>query len=287
MKKSFLATTVCGVLGVMALSLFGCTPIINNHAISATSSNLYSGGSVSGYGNYKTGTTVTLKASPLQENGFLAWIKDESIVSYDAEYSFTASSSTEGKYIALFETPSFEFARLANVAYNLNSFSVNDTEVELVDWTLTYNTIATLQKDFARMQAQTLSTNDNNVFLEIPHEDKVLFTNKNYTFVLTLMLQYTNLTTGAVSTEPLSTKFSIDFSNIFSSSAETLGKTTTFEFENGKLTLENQSTTSPQYTFTVEYTGLKKSNFWDNSNPENNSQSLNLTFVYQNPLGEL
>ena len=77
MKKSVLALGLCFALGFGAFGLSACTPIVSFHTINATSSNQIQGGTVEGYGNYKTSSTVTLKATPKTEGGFLAWIKNE------------------------------------------------------------------------------------------------------------------------------------------------------------------------------------------------------------------
>lgn len=287
MKKAVLAACFCGVIGLMGLSLFGCTPIIKDHEIFLTSSDFNNAGTVSGYGTYKTGANVTIKAIPKAENGFLAWIKDESIVSYDAEYSFTASSKTEGKYTALFATDRFEFARLTGVTYSVNSFTVPNQDVTLNELSLTYNNISTLQKNLASYGEYILETNNNNTIADIEYEDKVLFINQSYTFNLTLSLSYTSIETGDLtSTEPLTTKFTIDFSQIFSPNAQKDGNTTTFSSNDYTLTLINETTTSPVYYLTVEFKNLKQSdNYWDNTD-QNNQQLLTMSFVYQNPLGE-
>lgn len=284
MKKSVVALGLCFALGFGAFGLSACTPIINFHTIDATSSNQIQGGTVEGYGNYKTNTTVTLKATPKTEGGFLAWVKNEQIVSYEPVYSFTADRDTEGAYIALFATDEFEFARLQNVEYQLNSLTVPNSSVMLLEWDLEYNTMSSLYHDLAYMEDEPLSNNDNNFFDNIEHQDKVLFSSKKYFFQLTLHLQYTNLETGDITTEPVSTKFFVDFSDIFDPTAEISNGVTTYTCNEYTLNLTPfTSEFGKEYTFVVSVNNLKKGT-WDISDTSNNNQLLTLTFVYKNPL---
>ena len=285
MKKSVVALGLCFALGFGAFGLSACTPVVNFHTIHATSSNQIQGGTVEGYGQYKTNSTVTLKATPKTEGGFLAWIKNEEVVSYEPTYSFTADEDTEGNYIALFATEEFEFARLQNVEYQLNSLTVPNCTVMLLDWELEYNTMSSLYHDLAHMENEPLSNNDNNFFDNIDHEDKVLFSSKKYYFQLTLSLSYTNLETGDITTEPLTSKFFVDFSDIFETGAETNNGVTTYTCDEYSLHLTPFTTEyGKEYTFIVSINNLKKSTSWDNSEPNNNNQLLTLSFVYKNPL---
>ena len=285
MKKSVVALGLCFALGFGAFGLSACTPIISFHTINATSSNQIQGGTVEGYGNYKTNTTVTLKATPKTEGGFLAWTKNEQIVSYEPTFSFVADKDTEGNYIALFATNEFEFARLQNVEYQLNSLTVPNSSVMLLDWDLEYNTMSSLYHDLARMQDEPLSNNDNNFFDGIEHQDKVLFSSKKYFFQLTLSLQYTNLETGDITTEPVSTKFFVDFADIFDNNVQIENGVTTYTCDEYTLLLTPMTTDyGKEYTFVVSVNNLKKSNSWDNTETNNNNQLLTMTFVYKNPL---
>ena len=98
---------------VFCLPLFACNDPIYNHVISVTSSNIQKG-TVSGSGTYKTNKNVTLTATPKSGYSFIAWIKNEVIVSQDAEFTFTANKETEGKYTALFTTDTLEFFMITN-----------------------------------------------------------------------------------------------------------------------------------------------------------------------------
>ena len=278
MKKRFLALTFCGILGLSGLCFAGCNEESSYHSILATSSDATNGGSVSGSGrNFKTNSQVTLVATPKQEGGFLAWVKDEQqIVSYDQVYSFTANAETEGKYTALFETQKFEFARLVSVDYHLNSFSVPNTEVKILNWDLKYNTFGTLYQPLSSFENASLTVD--NPFQNITHEDKVFWAEKTYYFSLTIHMQYTNMSNGETTTEPLITTFAMDFSKIFDGTKNS--NTTTFTDQNYSLQLIESANS---YTFLTTFTNLKTSLLWD-TNPENNRQVLNLTFVYSNPL---
>lgn len=278
MKKRILAVAFCGILGLSGLCFAGCNKEISTHNILAISSNQLMG-TVAGSANYKTNQTVTLTATPKTENGFLAWVKGEDIVSYDSVFTFEASAETEGTYTALFETENFEFGKLLSVNYQLNSFMINNTDVVLADFNLKYNTVGTLYQNLAHTGNLPIYANDNNPVPDIPHEDKVFRANQTYYFSLTLSFQYTDKTTGIITTEPLTTTFAINFEDVFSGTTD--GNATTFTNENCTLNLQKTDST---YTFSVTYTNLKASNFWANDNPGNNQQILNMTFTYANPL---
>lgn len=59
----------------------------------STSSNPAPGGTTSGGGNYVTGQTVTVIATPSGSYNFLNWTEGANVVSTDATYSFTASAN--------------------------------------------------------------------------------------------------------------------------------------------------------------------------------------------------
>ena len=77
-----------------------------------TSINNETMGSVSGMGEYEIPDQITLTATPKGEYGFMYWLEDEKIVSYEQEYSFMAEKSRTLK--AMFGEKTQE------VTYNLN-----------------------------------------------------------------------------------------------------------------------------------------------------------------------
>lgn len=65
--------------------------LINTYTI-AVQTNNPDFGSVSGGGNFTHGTTVNLQAIPVEEYAFVAWTEAGQPVSFDANYSFTATN---------------------------------------------------------------------------------------------------------------------------------------------------------------------------------------------------
>ena len=101
----------------------------------------------------------------------------------------------------------------------------------------------------------------------------------------TLSLQYTNLETDDITTEPISTKFFVDFADIFDSSVEVENGVTTYTCDEYTLHLTPMTTDyGKEYTFVVSVNDFKKSPSWDNNDTNNNNQLLTMTFVYKNPL---
>lgn len=121
--KKILPFLLCLIFCFTAFLFNGCgTPIID-HQIDLSSENSRLG-TVSGIGKYKTNDKVTITAtvSPDAVEGteFIAWIKNNVIISYDNPYEFTASKETEGKYIAVFSSQFLQVVQLANIAYEEN-----------------------------------------------------------------------------------------------------------------------------------------------------------------------
>ena len=80
------------------------------------SANPANGGTVTGTGTYDTGTTATLTATANEGYTFTNWTKNGTIVSTNAEYSFTVSAATAGEYVANFTLNSYTITATANPA---------------------------------------------------------------------------------------------------------------------------------------------------------------------------
>lgn len=290
MKSKFLAISLCAVIGLSTFALFGCTPETKIYEIDVKSSNETQGGSVHGRGAYKSNSTVTLEAVPHQEDGFLAWVKDdEQIVSYDKEYSFIASKETAGKYTALFANSNYEFAKLSDIFFNISSFKMidefidNSYESKITSWTLEYNTITTLYKNLATMDTQNLEDGDNE-FDTFSFDEKLFYLDKTYNFKLTINFQYTSTSNQQTVSEPLISIFSVNFADIFKSdnkkTQDSGGKITTkYITTTHTLTLEEEN--SSKFTLNLDYNNLTKSStYWDT----NNDISQQLTLVFDYPL---
>ena len=72
------------------------------------------GGTVTGSGTYDRNAPVTLSASANTGYTFTKWTKDGTQVSTSATYSFAATLSTKGDYVAHFESNSYEITVSAN-----------------------------------------------------------------------------------------------------------------------------------------------------------------------------
>ncbi|MBR5726570.1 MAG: hypothetical protein IKX56_07540, partial [Muribaculaceae bacterium] len=73
------------------------------------------GGTVSGAGPYYEGTECTLTATPNTGYSFTNWKKGNTVVSTNASYTFTVSSSTAGAYTATFTAiPQYSISASAN-----------------------------------------------------------------------------------------------------------------------------------------------------------------------------
>ena len=84
---------------------------LNSYTISASASPS-SGGSVSGSGSYNYGSTCNLTATPATGYTFTNWTKNGTVVSTNANYSFTVTSS--GTYVANFSLNSYTISASAN-----------------------------------------------------------------------------------------------------------------------------------------------------------------------------
>ena len=74
-------------------------------------------GHASGAGTFDENTDVTINAEPINGSTFIAWMKDNIIVSYDAAYTFKMSQKTSGNYTAIFTSPQMELAILKSVKF--------------------------------------------------------------------------------------------------------------------------------------------------------------------------
>ena len=84
---------------------------LNSYTISASASPA-AGGTISGAGSYNHGQTVTLSATANTGYNFVNWTENGSVVSIDAEYSFTATANRT--LVANFEAISYTISASAN-----------------------------------------------------------------------------------------------------------------------------------------------------------------------------
>ena len=119
--------TIDGTLTVgseLTLCVFGFNKVTYLGTISVNGGTQYTiaanasptnGGTVSGAGQYYENTQCTLTATPATGYTFTNWKKGNSVVSTNAEYTFTVTSSTAGTYTATFTAiPQYTITASAN-----------------------------------------------------------------------------------------------------------------------------------------------------------------------------
>ena len=117
---------------------FGTISVVGGtqYTISATASPS-NGGTVSGAGQYYENTQCTLTATPNTGYTFTNWKKGNSVVSTNADYTFTVTSSTAGTYTATFTAiPQYNITVSANPT-NGGNVSGGGTFYENTSCTLT------------------------------------------------------------------------------------------------------------------------------------------------------
>jgi len=273
MKKKISTLLFCFLMIFSAIGFSGCGETDLPLNILATSSNTQKG-TVSGSGFYKADYTVTLSANPKNNQSFICWVKDNVVVSNEQNFIFVASTSTEGKYTALFSTENLEYFMLNGISYNISGLEITNTDLylsKIIDFKVKMSEAPSLYTDLAKIENEDVSNTGNFSSNNFEFTKKILYLSKTYYFSVVLKVQYTNLTTLATSTAETSTLFSINFANLFSGTVS--GNTTTIENENYTLT---QTLDDGAYSIIVDYTGLSELANWN----EDSTQSLLMTFAY-------
>lgn len=281
MKKRILALALGVMFGFAGVAFAGCDEKPQTHTILAQSYNLEGGGAVTGYGNYATNALVSLVATPNADHQFLAWIKDNKVVSYDAQYNFLASKTTAGTYVALFDCPNFQFARLGTVDYQISALDVPNYNVSLQKWQLSFGQIQGLYQPLATLGSMALESGTptalNNAL--VTHEDVVLFAQEKYTFVLNMTFEYSPHETGTNIVENVSTMFEIDLANLSSANAVKTGNQTTYENTKYSLSLEQNGNA---FSLLIDFHNLNTPSKWNTKN-QSSQQSIWFTLNYSVP----
>ena len=130
MKKRFGVFSLVAIILCSCFMFFGCGKEPNKYNVRATV--WYANyGSVEGSGTYEEDSTCTLVASPKQNSTFLAWMKDNLVVSYDKEYSFKVSNETSGNYVAIFTLPSLDLVTPKSVGFKTTLSNITSYNLEL------------------------------------------------------------------------------------------------------------------------------------------------------------
>ena len=217
MKKSFIKL-LCLAVAILSCSFIfaGCDEI-KDHNIRVTSCDITLG-TVSGYGVYKTNYEVTLTASPKSQNSaFIGWLKDGFLVSQETPYTFTASSDTEGKYIAIFNYENMNLYRLTSASVEAYGVTYEETSSETIekftDVTIGLGTTTGLytamasQKD-VYLNGETLNASE---FEILPY---VVNTESSIYCSVTLTGEYINTNSSNIKEKKYQTQIKIDFSKL-------------------------------------------------------------------------
>lgn len=130
MKKLFsfvLLALICG------LTLVGCstTPKKYDIAVYINGANF---GRVSDdvNGTYEEGQSVTISATPYENQTFFCWLHDNQVVSIESTYTFKVDEKASGSYIALFSCLDLEYICLDNFAFENGVTLGGEDDVEIV-----------------------------------------------------------------------------------------------------------------------------------------------------------
>ncbi len=116
--KNFFCKVLSFVLIVCAsLTMFGCDDNLKDYNVIV---NVWYAnyGTVYGTNTYKEKSEAEIKAVPKENYEFLAWMKNNVIVSYDSVYKFEVSKDTAGTYIAIFDCPKLELVTLKGITFD-------------------------------------------------------------------------------------------------------------------------------------------------------------------------
>ncbi|MDD4815880.1 MAG: hypothetical protein PHQ62_01905 [Clostridia bacterium] len=273
MKKKLVPLLFCFLIVFSALSFSGCNEIILDHNILVTSSNTQKG-TVNGTGFYKTNQNVVLSATPKSEQTFIAWVKNDVVVSYETNYSFLANTATAGKYTALFSTNNLEYFMLKGLSYDISGLEITNPNLyvsKIINFSVKTSQAPSLYTNLGVLTNAEVNNTGNFSDNNFDYFEKIFYLSKTYYFSVTLKAEYTNITTLATTTAEITTNFSINFSGLLNGTVS--GSTTTFATPNYTIT---QTLSNEAYSIDVEYTKLSKLANWN----EDATQSLLMTFSY-------
>ena len=273
MKKLLLSSILCFMIVFSVFSLSACADIIETHNILTTYYNAQYG-TTSGSGNYTTNSTVVIKAMPQSGHSFIAWVKNDSIISRDAEYSFIASNQTEGKYTALFTTDTLEFFKISEISYEITGLDLTATELQLNNITsidIKSGTTSGLYNNLASAPSEEMSNTGNFSTLNFQFDERIFYKSKLYYFFAKLNYDYFNIQSGATSTGEINSNFNIDFTLLNNGTVN--GNVITYTSTNYTLT---QTFENDVYTVEIDYTNLQKPTGWN----QEATHKLNFKFVY-------
>lgn len=282
MKKFFTSCLVCILLVAGTISFYACNDVVTYHSISVTSSNAITGGTVEGEGNYKTNSTVTIKATAKENHTFFAWIKNDVVVSTAKNYKFVVSKETEGKYTAIFSTDELEYFFIDNATYDISNLKLPETSTllpyEIKDLELSISKNGTIYETLLSIENQEIVNNDRISLEGIDSINRIVYVKKpghpkynpTYHFKLKIVYEYIDINT--MDTENTITETII--SNLFVDFSKTPNENgVKYESENYTIDLRQTSDTK---TLILNFPNLESSQDW----LDRFYQNLKLTLIY-------
>lgn len=192
MKKKF-SMLLLSILILPLVALFGCDESVSYTVNVYSSSTIY--GSVSGKGSYSEGSTVTLTATALKGSHFIAWVRQNTILTSGGTYSisnteddsgeiskstltFSSSSSTQGEYYAVFAENNIVYVKLDSFFISTTADSDGEEDSESQAEIMTASSINISQ---GSTSLSTIYSTSN-----VSIKDGVLVTTENISSVLKL-----------------------------------------------------------------------------------------------------
>ena len=275
MKKKLTAFVLaCSlVLGVFVFT--GCDNGITSHNIWVTSSNLQNG-TVSGDGIYKDGETATLVATPIGGNQFIAWAKNDIIVSKSQTYSFTVNNSMnkDEKYTALFTSANLDYVVLQSAVYEISGAIRTDSynASQILSTSLSVSSTPALYTDIASASNQLFTTIGDAWVQDFDISEKIFYLNKKYYFSFNTNIEYATAETNHTISEPLETKYYIiDFNEL--NQGTTNDGVTTYDCSEYTLKLTKNIVLN---TLQITFKNLNNSTNWTSGA----FQNLTITLTY-------
>lgn len=145
MKKVFSYLLIV-FLSFTLIAFTGCDENKPNYVISTFVYGARFGDVYGPNGSYEEGSEVTVLAVPRKtlsqndENVFVAWIHDYSVVSTSTQYTFVVDSGTAGDYIAVFQNKQSDLEFVSPVGFTLEfgSFIEADSNIDVSSYQISF-----------------------------------------------------------------------------------------------------------------------------------------------------
>ena len=169
---------------IFAFTLSGCSEEIKSYDVKV---NMWYAnyGTVYGARTYNEGEQATISAIPKSSSTFMAWVHNNIVVSYDAEYSFEVNNETSGTYTAVFTCPDLELITPTQIIYSDDIDQTNTITKIDISFSMG-NSYEDLQ---ALYSTEIANTNEFNI------EDTIMVLNKKTNIICEVNITFTFETT--------------------------------------------------------------------------------------------